>query len=458
MIRITILGFLLSVFLFASAQHVNQINGAFAGLSNEKIYLMRVSGENRKLVDTVQTDETGAFTFSLAEDAPIGMYIAIHGPNQAVELIYNHEDIQFVTSGFERSDEVQIISSVENMLYYDYLFTKGSTLYKMDLIRPLLDAYPTDEPFYKQATNQYLLLKTQLDERVETLIRENPNTLVSRFVATDKPVLAPIGLTPDLENFYLKNHYFDDVNFNDTMLIRSSFMTSKVVQYMSLYQFNANSQESLESNLLMAVDTILNKAATNQKTYEFLVDFLVKGFEGIGFERGLEHIANSNRLEQFCENTERKAKLSNKMEFIRKLALGQKAPGFTAVDLNGNKVILDSIQAKTTVLVFWASWCTHCDEIMPIIKKYYDMTSREELEVVTFSVDVSKDKLLQAIETGGYSWHNVGELQGWEGPVINEYGIAATPTVFILGPDKTILSKPLGKEKINTDLKILLDK
>jgi thiol-disulfide isomerase/thioredoxin len=227
---------------------------------------------------------------------------------------------------------------------------------------------------------------------------------------------------------------------------------------MSLHQFNADSQNALEDQLLMAVDTILTKAAVNQQTYEFLVDFLVKGFEGIGFERGLEHIANSNQLEQFCENTERKAKLANKMEIIRKLALGQRAPEFSVTDLNGNLVVLDSIKATTTVLIFWASWCPHCDEIMPIIKSYYDITTRNELEVVTFSVDDSKEELMKAIEEGGYNWINVGELEGWEGPTINEYGIAATPTVFILGANKTILSKPLGKEKVRTDLKILLDK
>ncbi len=458
MIRISLLAFLLSLSFLSSAQKTKQINGSFAGLANEKMYLMRVSGENRKLVDTTQTDATGSFTFTLNEDSPIGMYIAIHGPGQAVELIYNHEDIQFVTTGFEGDDQVQIINSVENLLYYDYLFLKGNNLFKMDLLRPLLNQYPQNDPFYEQIANQYKGLKSQLEERINTLTKENPKALATHFIRTDAPVIAPLGLSAEAENKYLKTHYFDQVDFNDTILIQSSTLTSKVVQYMSLHQFNADSQNALEDQLLMAVDTILTKAAVNQQTYEFLVDFLVKGFEGIGFERGLEHIANSNQLEQFCENTERKAKLANKMEIIRKLALGQRAPEFSVTDLNGNLVVLDSIKATTTVLIFWASWCPHCDEIMPIIKSYYDITTRNELEVVTFSVDDSKEELMKAIEEGGYNWINVGELEGWEGPTINEYGIAATPTVFILGANKTILSKPLGKEKVRTDLKILLDK
>jgi len=318
--------------------------------------------------------------------------------------------------------------------------------------------YPKSDPFYKKISGQYQFLETQLKERIAQLAYENPNALASRYITTDEPLFPPLDLTPEQENQYMKSHYFDQVDFNDTLLIYSSILTSKVVQFMSLYQYKANSQEQLEDQLLIAVDTVLSKAMVNQKTYEFLVDFLIKGFEGIGFERGLEHIANSNQLEQFCENTERKAKLANKMEIIRKLAPGKKAPEFEAVDMSGQTIVLDSIKANTTVLVFWASWCPHCDEVLPIIKSYYDTTTRDEMDVVTFSVDSSKEELEKAIEEGGYTWHNVGELMGWEGPVINDYGIAATPTIFILGKDKTILSKPIGKEQIKSDLKALLEK
>ncbi len=458
MIRTTLLGMLLGVFMLASAQETYHIDGTFTGLSNENIYLLRVSGENRTVMDTVQSNEEGSFTFQLNENTPVGMYIVIRGPGQAVELIFNKENIQFTTSGFEADDQVQIISSVENLLYYNYLYLKGSNLFKMDLLDPLLTDYPKNDPFYKKISDQYQFLETQLHDRVAQLAGENPNTLAARYITTDQPLIPPPGLTPDQENQYMKTHYFDHVDFSDTLLIRSSILTSKVVQFMSLYQHQANSQEQLENQLLIAVDTVLNKAMVNQQTYEFLVDFLVKGFEGIGFEKGLEHIANNNQLEQFCENTERKAKLANKMELIRKLAPGKKAPAFSAVDITGQPIVLDSIKANITVLVFWASWCPHCDEVLPIIKNYYNITNRDEMEVVAFSVDNSEEDLKQAIEDGGYTWINVGELKGWDGEIIDEYGIAATPTIFILGKDKTILSKPLGKEQIKTDLKVLLEK
>jgi len=81
-----------------------------------------------------------------------------------------------------------------------------------------------------------------------------------------------------LSKIFLKNHYFDGIDFNDTMLIRSTFLTSKVVNYLSLYQMNANSQAELEVNMLMGVDSILSYAQSNQQVYEFLIDFLISGY------------------------------------------------------------------------------------------------------------------------------------------------------------------------------------
>ncbi len=371
------------------------IDGTISGLENESLYLMQLMGENRRIIDTIQTDITGAFSFVIPENMKPGMYMIIKGQGQAVELIYNNEDIQFTTSGFNPEDGIQIISSVENLIYYDYLGIKGINMYKLDVLSALI-----------------------------------ANPLLSN----------------DEQNLFLKQHYFDNVDFSDTVLIRSTFLTSKVVGYLSLFQNNANSQKELEDNMLMGVDSVLSNAQVNQQVYEFIVEFLIRGFESIGFEKGLEHIAVASTLDQFCENTERKLKLENKLELIKKLAIGQPAPDFTTTDINGNEIALSKIEAKKTLLVFWASWCPHCDEIMPVIDSYYDGSNN--LEVISISIDESKDDLIKSIEEGGYNWTYIAELQGWNGPIIEEYGIVATPSIFVLDENKKIIGKPIGEKEL----------
>lgn len=435
----------------SALSQVHSINGTISGLNNTNLYLMKLMGERKIIVDTAVTNPEGSFTFNMKEDAQPGMYVVLSGPGKAVELIYNNEDIQFVTNGFEQDAGIQIISSVENLIYYDYLSIKGITLYKIDILNEFLHKYPPNDEFYDQSVVQYNNLKDILLSRVEELTNNNPNTLAARYIKTDQPVIPNPQYTIEDQNRYLKIHHFDNVDFSDTTLINTTFLTSKVVGYLSLNQNDARSQEELEELMLMSVDTILEYASVNQKVYEFLVDFLISGFESIGFEEGLTHIANASTLDQFCENTERKEKLENKLELIKKLAIGQPAPNFTATDIVGNTIELNSIEAKKTILVFWASWCPHCEDIMPVLKECYSNPS--DIEIIGISIDESKDDLMKSIDELDLNWINIAELKGWNGDIVEEYGIAATPTIFVLDSDKKIIGKPVGEKSIRQALK-----
>jgi len=439
---ITVLFVLFSLFLSGQS---HQINGAINGLANEDVFLMRILGQNRAIVDTAATDHSGSFTFDLDENFPVGMYSIIYGPAQALELIYNNEDIRFISGGPSTQAPVQIIESVENLIYYDYLFLKGYNLYKMEMLESLLQTYPKDDDFYFSILEEYRGMGNQIAERVNTLSKENPNTIASRFIQTDSPLFTDPELSPEMRRQFQRSHYFDMTDFSDTMLIRSNILTTKIIGYLSLFQDKEMTKEIMEDNLLIGVDTILEKAMLDQQVYEFVIDFLIDGFQAVGFERGLEYVAMQNQLEQFCENTERKAELAGKMELIKKLAVGKTAPDFTTTDLHGKLIKLSNIKAKKIVLIFWASWCPHCDEILPELKKYYDPLNTGELEIIAVSLDEERDDVQTSIDIGSYNWINIAELKGWDGPVVLEYGIAATPSLFVLDENKTIIGKPLNK-------------
>jgi len=144
-------------------------------------------------------------------------------------------------------------------------------------------------------------------------------------------------------------------------------------------------------------------------------------------------------------------KLENKLELIKKLAIGQPAPNFTATDILGNKVVLNEITAKRTILVFWASWCPHCEEIMPVINSYYN--GSDTYEVITISIDDSEEALMESLKESNYNWINIAEFKGWEGPIVEEYGIVATPSIFVLDENKKIIAKPVGKRDLDKFLK-----
>ena len=428
------------------------INGTINGSSNSNIYLMRILGQNQKIVDTAFSSQEGSFEFKLTKDSPIGMYAIVGGPKQIIELIYNKENIRFISSGSDAADNVQIIESIENLIWYDYLYLKGFNQYKLEVIESILLNYPPDDEYYDISQTKYKQIQDLITNRSLELANNNPETFSSKLILVDKPNFAPSELGDFEKQEYLITHHFDNTDFSDSLLLRSNILTSKIVNYLGLYQRPNLSQEQLEERLIMAVDSILDKAIVDQKVYESVISFLVKGFETIGFERGLEHIAEQNKLSELCVNTESKAKLENRMELIKKLALGKTAPNFTANDINGNLINLNQINSEKTILVFWASWCPHCLEIMPVLQEYYNSTSREELEIIAISVDEFEKDFSETVISHSLNWTNIAELKGWDGEIITQYGINATPSIFILDKDKKILAKPTNKDKLRTEM------
>ena len=412
---------------------------------------MRILGEKQKVVDTTLTSSDGSFEFILEKGFPMGMYAITGGPNQVVELLYNNENIRFVSSG-TGGESVQVIESVENLIWYNYLYLKGLNQYKMEVIENILINYPPDDEYFDISKSKYQQLQDLISNRARELSENNPKTFASSLINVDKPTFAPSELSDIEKQQFLIKHHFDNTDFTDTLLLRSNILTSKIVKYLSLYQRPGLTQQQLEDRLIMAIDTVLDKAIVEQQVYEAVVGFLIKGFETIGFERGLEHIAEQNQLDELCVNTERKAELENKLELIKKLSIGKIAPDFSVSDISGENITLSEIKSEKTILVFWASWCPHCIEIMPVLQEYYNSSTRDELEIIAISVDANKDNFLDAITSHGLIWKNIAKLKGWDGPTIEEYGVVATPTIFILDEDKKILAKPTNKVSLRKEL------
>lgn len=451
MIRTVFVLFFLAISSILFTQEY-KISGTVHGLDSADVFLMRITGDNKSIVDTVKTDNTGSFEFIADDNFPVGQYAVIPGPGQMVELIFNKENIRFVATGTTGDDQVQIVESVENLIYYDYLSIKGMNLYKLDLLNPVLEYFPRNDQFYKTTLAKVKLLQSELNDRAKTLVEENPTTLTAKLIEVDKPIFANPELSRFQQNKFLKSHYFSEADFMDTLLLNTNILTGKIISYLTLYQDQGMTQEVLEEQLVIAVDTVLEKAFINQPVYEFVVSFLIQGFEAIGFEKGLEHIANHNMVNDLCVNTERKKELENKLDLIKRMAIGQPAPNFTFKDDLGNSLELEKIKSAKTVIVFWASWCPHCDEILPILKEFYNPDNTSQLEIIGVSVDHDRASWKKAIAEHQYNWINIAELKGWDGPIVEQYGISATPAFLVLDKNKKIIAKPANDNEIRAIL------
>lgn len=148
----------------------------------------------------------------------------------------------------------------------------------------------------------------------------------------------------------------------------------------------------------------------------------------------------------------------NHMAELKPLSVGNKAPDFESMNVQGDTVKLSDFRGQYTLLDFWASWCGPCREENPNIVKHYNEYKDRGFTVLGVSLDNSRDAWLKGIQEDKLSWTHVSDLQRWNSQAAQLYKINAIPASFLIGPDGTILAKNLRGEALGAFLEQHLPK
>lgn len=406
-------------------------------------YLATFYGDKNDIIDTAVADTNGRITFNLKPNYHAGMYRVFLDKNIFFDLIYSNEDIVLNTDFNNLYDSLHIVESEENKTYYAFLRKANAYRLKFDLLAPLNDYYPRTDTFFNDARLKYITIQADFQQYINEVVETQPELWVTKIIQQKRPLYYDPSLDDYGRREYAREHYFDNIDFTDLELIKSNVYTTAAIDYMSIYSNPNLTQDKLEDEFIIAVDKIMYQAMDNGLIYEFIVEYLVGGFERYHFEKVLDYIAENYSPEQ-CENEERKSDLQTRLEKYAELTVGKKAPAFSTSDRNGELIKLDKIKSDYTLIIFWSSSCPHCIEMLPMVKNICESSIDEKkMQVVTVSLDTKKEEWITALDAGNYPWINTCDLKGWDSQVAVDYNIYATPTMFLLNKNKEIVSKPI---------------
>lgn len=423
-----------------------------ADIPPSDIYLADFYGDQNHILDTVFVDTTGLIKFEMKEDYYSGMYRIFLKQDIFLDIIYHKEDINIETHYEDLYDSLVVVSSIENKLYYEFLRNSLEYRKKFELLAPLNDFFPRSDTFFLDARTKYLGVQLDLLVYLSQVINENPDLWVTKIIKMRKPLFYDPSFNEFGRREFRREHYFDNLDFADVELIRSNTYTTIAIEYMSLYSNPNFTQEQLETAFIGAVDKIMFEAMDNSIVYEFIVDYLVGGFERYHFDKVLDYIAENYSPEQ-CENEDRKTDLQTRLAKYAELAIGKEAPEIALNDIEGNEVELSKMRSEYTLILFWASWCPHCNEILPEIHNLYvNSVSRKTLEVISVSLDNEKSEWQKAVDEGKYTWLNCSDLKGWDSDAAIDYNVYATPTMFLVDKKNTIVAKPITFKELKEAL------
>lgn len=138
------------------------------------------------------------------------------------------------------------------------------------------------------------------------------------------------------------------------------------------------------------------------------------------------------------------------------LKVGDKAPDFALVDMNGEKHQLSDYKGQGVFLNFWGTWCKPCEREFPIIDDQYQKYKDQGLEILAVNVGESDLKVQRYIERKGLTFPVLIDNNK---SVINAFHINPLPTTILInseGKIEKIITGEMSEESIKQYMEQIL--
>lgn len=147
--------------------------------------------------------------------------------------------------------------------------------------------------------------------------------------------------------------------------------------------------------------------------------------------------------------------LNEKVGIDAQFQIGRTAPDFTLTDSTSTPFVLSAQKGKYLLVDFWASWCVPCRAENPAVRKAYADFKDNGFDIVSISVDSTKEPWLKAVKEDQLAWKN---LRDQDQEVSKLYHISAIPSNFLLDPEGKIVARNLRGKDLDQKLSEIFSK
>ncbi len=437
-----------------------EITVNISDLQDSTIFLAYHLGDKQYIKDTINLDKKGSGVFAGTEDLPKGIYMIVLPGKQYFEILISTD--QYFTASCSYADyfnTLKFSGSDENTAFITYQKKWIEMQKKASGITKRLQNNKQNSDSVNILSGMQKKQEEMMKSYLHNVIKENDGNLLSVLVKAMLPVegtviTVPQGTrNPDSVKWvktylYNRDHFFDNTDLSDERLLRTPILQNR------LNAFFTNVLIQSPDTINNEIDKLIDKVKGNYKVFQFVAVYLFNHFresEIMGHDAVVVKLADDIYLSGKADwvTDEFKDDLRKQVDRIRPNLIGKKAQNLIMDSYKGMFVSLDDIDKDFTVLYFWEPDCGHCAEATPKLKAWYDKARNEGVEIFAVCTTADKPKWQKYIEDNKLEWIN-----GWDPERRTNFGyyynVEATPTVYILDRNKTIIAKKLSVEDIGS--------
>jgi thiol-disulfide isomerase/thioredoxin len=111
--------------------------------------------------------------------------------------------------------------------------------------------------------------------------------------------------------------------------------------------------------------------------------------------------------------------------------VGQTAPEIDGEDMAGNRMSLTEHRGKVVVVVFWASWCKPCRDMIPHERDLYERHRGKPFVLLGVNNDENQEAASKVIASQKMTWP-IWKTTGAHDAINERWGVKSWPAVFVL--------------------------
>jgi thiol-disulfide isomerase/thioredoxin len=433
---------------------------------NTKIYIGTNYGNSRVLADSAILNDKSEGVFESSKKLTPGIYFVV-SPKYAIlfDFLVDENQKFKIIADTTNLTAVTIIGSKENDIFKNYSKSMNDIGVQLgEIEKAFKSAINANDS--TTLVNKYNDKKKELNDNRQAIMKGQPNTMTAYFLNVmqrpDVPAIPIVNGKADSTYpfYYVKNHFWDNVVFNDNRLVRTPFFEAKLDEYFKNYV----SREP--DSIIEEVQYMLTVAKTGNEIYPFLLFKFTNKYitpEFMGQDKVFLHIYQNffAKGDTTLLNEASKKSITERAYSMMANQLGLAAPPLVINDINDKKISLYDMTSPYTFVAFWDPTCSHCKEEIPRVDSFYKaIWSKLNVKILSVNINfkelaswktfIKENKLAGWIHAYQTEADLNKEIQQGKPTTIRQlYDVFKTPTFYLLDANKKIIAKNLSIEQFN---------
>lgn len=243
-------------------------------------------------------------------------------------------------------------------------------------------------------------------------------------------------------------HFLGNVDYNnETILFHYAFVRGLNQYFNQLYK--SYPKEYAQK----FTDELLGRMGENEAVNQYLHSFILTKMLDYKNEEGLSYYLN-NYADGCSDNASFNVNTKNLIESLKNCAPGKKAAELKYPNAEGKIISLEETckKNKITLVMFWKSSCSHCEEFHPQLQEIYKKYHEKGLEVYAISIDKEEAPWKNHLLTHQQPWINVLPPMDKRPFLAKHYPAPSTPTLIALDSNMKVVSRLIMRSKLENFL------